>query len=67
MSSAVDEILEIRKKFKQSENSKKELEDMEKLIKDFQEMVDDGLVQPRGYTLKTIDDECFTYSFNISY
>jgi hypothetical protein len=67
MNSAVDEILEIRKKFKQSKNSKKELEDMEKSIKDFQEMVDDGLVQPRGYTLKTIVDECFTYSSNISY
>ncbi|MBW4763394.1 hypothetical protein KZO53_13160 [Prevotella melaninogenica] len=67
MNSAVDEILEIKKKFKQSKNSKKELEDMEKSIKDFQEMVDDGLVQPRGYTLKTINDECFTYSSNISY
>lgn len=67
MSSAVDEILEIRKKFKQSKKSQKELEDIEKSIKDFQEMVDGGLVQPRGYTLKTIDDECFTYSFNISY
>lgn len=67
MNSAVDEILEIRKKFKQSKNSKKELEDMEKSIKDFQEMVDDGLVQPRGYTLKTIDDECFTCSSNMSY
>lgn len=67
MSSAVDEILEIRKKFKQSENSKKELEYMEKSIKNFQKMVDDGLVQPRGYTLKTIDDECFICSFNISY
>ena len=67
MSSTADEILEIRKNFKQSKKSQKELEDMEKSIKDFQEMVDDGLVQPRGYTLKTIDDECFTYSFNISY
>ncbi len=67
MGSTFDEMLEIRKNFKQSKNSKKELEDMEKSIKDFQEMVDDGLVQPRGYTLKTIDDECFTYSSNISY
>ena len=67
MGSTFDEILEIRKKFKQSENSKKELEYMEKSIKNFQKMVDDGLVQPRGYTLKTIDDECFICSFNISY
>ena len=52
MGSTFDEMLEIRKNFKQSKNSKKELEDMEKSIKDFQEMVDDGLVQPRGYTLK---------------
>lgn len=67
MSSAADEILEIRKNFKQSKNSPKELKDMEKSIKDFQKMVGDGLVQPRGYTLKTIDDECFAYSSNILY
>ena len=60
MSSTVKNILEIRKQVR------KELESMEKTIKDFQDMVDKGLVQPRGYTLKTVDEECFTCSFNMS-
>lgn len=35
MNSAVDEILEIRKKFKQSKNSKKELEIWKSQLKTF--------------------------------
>ncbi len=66
MSSTKKNILKIRKMFEKSEQVRKELESMEKTIKDFQDMVDKGLVQPRGYTLKTVDEEYFTYSFNMS-
>ena len=66
MSSTVKNILEIRKQYEKSKQVGKELESMEKTIKDFQDMVDKGLVQPRGYTLKTVDEECFTCSFNMS-
>ncbi len=66
MSSTVKNILEIRKQYEKSKQVRKELESMEKTIKDFQDMVDKGLVQPRGYTLKTVDEECFTCSFNMS-
>lgn len=66
MSSTVKNILEIRKQYERSKQVRKELESMEKTIKDFQDMVDKGLVQPRGYTLKTVDEECFTCSFNMS-
>lgn len=64
MSSTVKNILEIRKQYEKSKQVRKELESMEKTIKDFQDMIDKGLVQPRGYTLKTVDEECFTCSFN---
>ena len=57
MSSTVKNILEIRKQYEKSKQVRKELESMEKTIKDFQDMVDKGLVQTSGYTLKTVDEE----------
>lgn len=67
MSNAEKTILEMRKKYEKSDQIQKELESMEKIIMDFQDMIDKGLVQSRGYTLRSIEEEYFKNSFNMSY
>lgn len=65
MSNAEKTILDMRKQYKEIKHAEKGLEEMEKVMEDFQELIDRGLAEPRGYTLKAIDERGFSFSSNM--
>lgn len=42
----------------------KSLDDLEKSVKDFHELLESGVVKPRGYNLLTIDGNAPSFGFN---
>ncbi len=65
MSNIEKSIIEITSQSEKLFPDKRQLDSFEEALKTFNDLINQGLIKPRGYNLQTIEDSMSSIGFNV--